>query len=68
MTSHRSTKSATPDSTKPYGSDLNDQEFGLIAPHVAQKDGSGKNGRHPRSAECALLSHQNRLSVADAAA
>jgi putative transposase len=25
-----------------YGSDLNDQEFALIAPHVAQKDGSGK--------------------------
>ena len=25
-----------------YDSDLNDQEFELIAPHVAQKDGSGK--------------------------
>jgi putative transposase len=25
-----------------YASDLNDQEFALIAPHVAQKDGSGK--------------------------
>jgi putative transposase len=25
-----------------YPSDLNDQEFELIAPHVAQKDGSGK--------------------------
>ena len=25
-----------------YASDLNDQEFELIAPHVAQKDGSGK--------------------------
>jgi putative transposase len=25
-----------------YTSDLNDQEFELIAPHVAQKDGSGK--------------------------
>jgi len=25
-----------------YASDLNDQEFAFIAPHVAQKDGSGK--------------------------
>ncbi len=25
-----------------YASDLNDQEFALLAPHVAQKDGSGK--------------------------
>jgi hypothetical protein len=25
-----------------YASDLNDQEFALIAPRVAQKDGSGK--------------------------
>src|SRR5439155_14697988 len=25
-----------------YASDLNEQEFALIAPHVAQKDGSGK--------------------------
>jgi putative transposase len=25
-----------------YASDLNDQEFALIAPHVTQKDGSGK--------------------------
>jgi hypothetical protein len=29
-----------------YASDLNDQEFALIAPHVAQKDGSGKK-RYP---------------------
>ena len=29
------------DSTR-YASDLNDQEFELIAPHVAQKSGSGK--------------------------
>jgi len=42
MTSHHYTESATPDPTKRYGSDLNDQEFELIAPHVAQKDGSGK--------------------------
>jgi putative transposase len=42
MTSHHYTESATPDPTVRYGSDLNDQEFDLIAPHVAQKDGSGK--------------------------
>ena len=28
--------------SKRYASDLNDQEFALLAPHVAQKDGSGK--------------------------
>jgi putative transposase len=42
MTSRHYTESATPDSTKRYTSDLNDQEFELIAPHVAQKAGSGK--------------------------
>jgi putative transposase len=42
MTSRHYTESATPDATKRYGSDLNDQEFVLLAPHVAQKDGSGK--------------------------
>jgi putative transposase len=42
MISRHYTKSATPDSTKRYASDLNDQEFTLIAPHVAQKSGSGK--------------------------
>ncbi len=42
MTNHHYTESATPDMTKRYGSDLNDQEFALIAPHVTQKDGSGK--------------------------
>jgi len=42
MTSRHYIDSATPDSTKRYASDLNDQEFVLIAPHVAQKDGSGK--------------------------
>jgi hypothetical protein len=31
--------------SKRYASDLNDQEFGLIAPHVAQKSGSGKKRR-----------------------
>src|SRR5215467_938286 len=42
MASHRYTASATPDATKRYASDLNDHEFELIAPHVAQKAGSGK--------------------------
>ena len=36
------TESATPDSTKRYASDLTDHEFAIIAPHVAQKEGSGK--------------------------
>ncbi len=30
------------DVSKRYASDLNDQEFALIAPHVAQEDGSGR--------------------------
>jgi putative transposase len=42
MTSRHYTESATPDSTKRYASDLNDQEFALIALHIAQKAGSGK--------------------------
>ena len=42
MTSRHYTASATPDATKRYASDLNDQEFELVAPHVAQKAGSGK--------------------------
>jgi len=42
MTSRHYTASATPDATKRYASDLNDQEFEIVAPHVAQKDGSGK--------------------------
>lgn len=42
MTSRHYTASATPDATKRYASDLNDQEFERIAPHVAQKAGSGK--------------------------
>ena len=42
MTNHHYTESATADATKRYGSDLTAQEFALIAPHVAQKDGSGK--------------------------
>ncbi len=42
MTSHHYTEAATPGATKRYASDLNDREFALIAPHVAQKAGSGK--------------------------
>ena len=42
MTSRHYIGSATPDATKRYASDLNDREFALIAPHDAQKDGSGK--------------------------
>jgi putative transposase len=42
MTSRDYIGSATPDATKRYASELNDREFALIAPHVAQKDGSGK--------------------------
>jgi len=42
MTSRQYTASATPDATKRYASDLNDQEFELVAPHVAQTAGSGK--------------------------
>ena len=42
MTSHHYSGSATPDPNNRYGSDLNEQEFALIAPHVAQKHGSGK--------------------------
>jgi transposase len=42
MTSHHYTETATPDATKRYPSDLNDWEFDLIAPQVAQKVGSGK--------------------------
>jgi putative transposase len=42
MPSRHYAESATPDATKRYASDLSDQEFALIEPHVAQKDGSGK--------------------------
>lgn len=42
MASRHYTASATPDATKRYASDLNDQEFELIAALVAQKTGSGK--------------------------
>jgi putative transposase len=36
-------KSATPNVIKRYATDLSDQDFDLLAPHVAQKEGSGKN-------------------------
>ena len=42
MTSHHYTETATPDATKRYPSDLNDREFDLVVPHVAQKAGSDK--------------------------
>jgi putative transposase len=42
MTIHHYTETATPDATKRYPSDLNNREFDLVAPHVAQKAGSGK--------------------------
>jgi len=42
MTSRQYTESATPDLTKRYASDLDDQEFAIIAPLIAQKEGSGK--------------------------
>ena len=42
MTIHHYTETATPDATKRYPSDLNDREFDLVAPLVAQKAGSGK--------------------------
>ena len=42
MMSHHYTKSATPDPSKRYSSDLDDDEFERIAPLVAQKQGSGK--------------------------
>jgi hypothetical protein len=42
MTNRHYTESATPHNSKRYASDLDDREFELIAPHVAQKDGSGK--------------------------
>jgi hypothetical protein len=42
MTIHHYTETAPPDATKRYPSDLNDREFDLVAPHVAQKASSGK--------------------------
>jgi putative transposase len=42
MPSRHYTESATPDSSKRYASDLDDPEFAIIAPYVAQKRGSGK--------------------------
>ena len=42
MTSRHSIGSATPDATKRYARDRNDRECALLAPHVAQRDGSSK--------------------------
>jgi len=42
MTSRHYTESATPDPSKRYASDLDDQEFECLAPYVAQPRGSGK--------------------------
>jgi putative transposase len=42
MTNRHYRESAITDSTKRYASDLDDQEFAIIAPYVAQKAGSGK--------------------------
>ena len=42
MATHRYNVPIHHDVSTRYASDLTDQEFELIAPHVAQKDGSGK--------------------------
>jgi len=42
MATHRYNVSIHQEVSTRYASDLNDQEFALIAPHVAQKRGSGK--------------------------
>jgi putative transposase len=42
MATRRYTVPIHQDVSARYASDLNDREFALIAPHVAQKDGSGK--------------------------
>ena len=42
MTSRHYTESATPDPSKRYASDLDDREFEILAPYVAQPRGSGK--------------------------
>ena len=42
MPNRHYTDSATPDPTKRYASDLDDQEWQWMRPLVAQKDGSGK--------------------------
>ena len=47
MTGRQYLESATPDAAKRYPSDLDDREFEIIAPLVAQKDGPGK----PRSVD-----------------
>lgn len=42
MTRRHYTETATPDPSKRYASDLDDQEFEILAPQVAQPRGSGK--------------------------
>jgi putative transposase len=42
MATRRYNEPIPQDVSKRYASDLTDQEFAIIAPHVAQKDGSGK--------------------------
>jgi putative transposase len=42
MATHRYNIPNNQEVPKRYASDLNDQEFALIAPHIAQKSGSGK--------------------------
>jgi putative transposase len=42
MTTRRYNEPIQQDVSTRYASDLNDQEFVLIAPHVAQKERSGK--------------------------
>ncbi len=51
MTSHDYTESATPGATKRYGSDLNDQEFALLAPTSRKRTGRARNERST-SAKC----------------
>ena len=42
MTTRRYTADVRQHAAKRYASDLSDQEFGILAPLVAQKEGSGK--------------------------
>jgi hypothetical protein len=42
MATRRYTIPSIPEASTHYASNLNDQEFARIEPHVAQKEGSGK--------------------------
>jgi transposase len=42
MTTRRYNADVSQDADKRYASDLSDQEFDILAPLVAQKEGSGK--------------------------